>query len=323
MQILIVDDHTDCRAMLQELLTYIGHEVVEAVDGKNAWNVLQVSPIPLLITDWMMPEMDGTELIRQIRRANLPRYTYIILLTGRNHQGDVIKGLQAGADDYITKPFDLEELRARVAIGERIIGLEADLRRALDKLRVLATHDSLTGLLNRQAIMKEAKIELRRTRRLNKMMSLVMLDIDHFKQVNDTYGHRVGDEVLQLVSKTIMHSVRTYDRVGRWGGEEFLLLLPETPLAEAAEIAERVRRDVAATPLPVPGGSTISLQVSLGVVEADSSAPLALSALLEQADQALYHAKNAGRNRVITAPLTWPATSEAAPPPLLDQGQTP
>ena len=298
MRILVVDDDPLLRQLLRAHLTRVGHEVLTMADGRSAWKLLQREPIRLVITDWMMPGLDGLELTRRIRLADFPGYVYVILLTARDDKADIVSGLKAGADDYLTKPFDPGELCARVAIGERILDLETRLREARDQLQELATHDSLTGLLNRRAIYDHAEEELARARREARPMSLVLLDVDHFKAVNDQHGHLVGDQALRLIADTIVQNIRSYDKAGRWGGEEFLLVLPRTTLSEAVAVAERVRAGVAASQLPLSDGGCLQLRASLGVANTSPEIPWDLDTLLRQADQALYCAKRKGRNRV-------------------------
>ncbi len=297
MQVLVVDDEPVLRELLSIALAEDGHDTLEAANGQEAWRMLKESEVQLVITDWMMPLLDGTELIRRIREERFQRYIYVILLTARSEQRDVVKGLVLGADDYLKKPFDVDELQARVGIGVRVLELENRLRRALKRLNHLATWDSVTGLLNRQAIMRHAKVELNRTRRTQQPMSVIMLDIDFFKRVNDQHGHLVGDQVLRSVAKLLPRTMRPYDLVGRWGGEEFLLILPNTNRTQAGEVAERIRTSVADAAIPFEGG-TIRITVSLGAAEADLNNATSLDMLLGQADEALYSAKNQGRNRV-------------------------
>ena len=294
MHVLIVDDDRIQRLILRKQLLRLGYEVSEATDGAIAWAQLQHEPTPIVITDWMMPQLDGPALIARIRAAAFPGYTYVILLTSKDERTDVVAGLDAGADDYLTKPCDSHELRARVAIGARIVDLERRLRSARDT-------DALTGLHNRGAITAAANTELARAQRSGAVLSAALLDVDHFKQVNDQYGHQAGDQALRLVAAQVRKQVRIYDLVGRWGGEELLLLLMETTLLEAASIAERVRATIAATPLTIADGRQITLTASLGLASTEAVGEYTLEALVHDADAALYRAKAAGRNCVVAS----------------------
>ncbi|MGQ0604617.1 MAG: GGDEF domain-containing protein [Anaerolineales bacterium] len=300
MKILIVDDDPVLRQILHTYLARAGYEVALAEDGRSAWETWQQDHHRLVITDWMMPVMDGPELIRQVRSAIYPGYTYIIMLTAKEGKSDVIFGLESGADDYLTKPFNAGELRARISIGERILNLERDLQQALTRMEQLATHDAVTGLLNRRALYSHGEAELNRAHRDSKPLSFVMLDIDHFKSVNDRFGHLIGDQALRMVADTMARNKRPYDWAGRWGGEEFLLILPSTDMAEAAHIADRLRIMVNETAVPLGNGQDLFLEVSLGVTS--SSLQLGdkytLDRLTKEADDALIRAKREGRNRV-------------------------
>lgn len=293
MKVLIADDDPNQRRLLLIHLSRAGHEVVEAADGRAAWEALQREHIRLVITDWTMPEIDGVELIRRIRTASFPSYTYVLLLTALGDKHDVVIGLDAGADDYLTKPFNAGELRSRVAIGERILNLET-------RLRDMATRDSLTGLFNRQAFDTRLADELRRARRYQRPLSLILADLDHFKNYNDTNGHVRGDQLLNELAGVFLAAVRATDFVARYGGEEFVILLPEANRANAAEVAQRVRAMVADYPFPCretqPGGS---VTLSLGVASYLEDVPEEGN-LVDYADQALYRAKKAGRNQVGT-----------------------
>jgi two-component system chemotaxis response regulator CheY len=298
MRVLIVDDDPTNRHLLSAMLLNTRHEFDEAPDGKTAWELLQKETINLVITDWMMPDMDGVELIDNIRKANFPHYIYVILLTARSTKADIVKGLEAGADDYLIKPFDLDELRARVNIANRIIDLERRQHESLERMQKMATHDSLTDLFNRRALYDIAENELARARRENKPVSLVMMDIDHFKNVNDEHGHNIGDQALRMVAHIILEKIRGYDTAGRWGGEEFLLVLPVTYLEEARQIAERVRQGIESAKIQLQGGKHLNLQASFGVSTAMPEDLLTFDLLVHQADEALYDAKGEGRNRV-------------------------
>jgi len=294
MKILIVDDDPFQRRLLRAQIARLNYDVYEAANGELAWNLLQQGGFSIVITNWMMPVLEGPELIRRIRGANFPSYTYIILLTARDEVTDVVAGLDAGADDYLIKPCDTNELRARIAIGSRIVDLEFRLREARDT-------DSLTGLWNRRALTSSARNELMRMQRNGTTTSIVLLDVDYFKHVNDRYGHHAGDQALCLIATTVVQNVRPYDVVGRWGGEEFLLVLPETTLAQAAQVAERVRASICATPLILDDGQQFELTASFGVASTDATSPDTLDSLVQLADSALYQAKAEGRNRICTA----------------------
>jgi two-component system chemotaxis response regulator CheY len=301
MRVLIVDDDSNLRRILSLYLGHAGYEVMEAANGQAAWELWQNDPIRLIVTDWMMPVMDGQELVRRLRAASTAAgYCYIIMLTARTSKGDVVLGLESGADDYLTKPFDSREFRARVGIGQRILDLEGKLKDARHQLEILAMHDGLTNLLNRRAIHAHAESELSLANRQGAPVSLLLLDIDHFKLVNDHYGHAVGDQALRYVADLLLQKKRPYDWAGRWGGEEFLLVLPKANLEEAARVAERLRVSVETTPLTLADGREVSLRLSLGVSSTEGRAEggLSVNQLLQQADEALYAAKAAGRNLV-------------------------
>ena len=299
MKVLIVDDDLAYLQLLRVILKNKQHEVFEAADGKTAWEMIQEDPTPFVITDWMMPEMDVLELIRRIRAADLPSYTYIILLTAKHTKGDLVHGLESGADDYLTKPFDLSELKARIGIGERILNLETRLRDAMEQLYFLATRDSLTGLLNRRALYELLQNELGRATRERLPVSVVMVDVDHFKDINDQFGHLIGDQALCLLVDTITKNKRSYDQVGRWGGEEFLMILPGTDLETARQIAERLRIEISRAELNLSDGSALTMRASFGVASTSQDRSLSFDKLIQRADVALYLAKDGGRNRVM------------------------
>lgn len=299
MKILVVDDEIESRRLLSIHLKWAGHTVVEAEDGRDGWEKFRSEQTRLVITDWMMPEVDGPELVRRIRANATSGYTYIIMLTALGAKPNVITGLEAGADDYLTKPFESDELMARVRIGERILNLEESLTASRQQMEYLALHDGLTNLLNRRALHDHAEAELSRATRNTAPFSVIMLDIDHFKSVNDRFGHAAGDAALRLVASTLTQQLRAYDVVGRWGGEEFMILLPNTALAEARTAAERIREAIEAARLPVVNDGEVQLTASLGVAALTGAA--SVQELTSQADTALYRAKQMGRNRVCLA----------------------
>jgi two-component system cell cycle response regulator len=297
MKILIVEDELIFRRMVKKYLLEAGHEIVEAEDGQAAWELFQREPFHLVITDWMMPGLNGPQLVENIRTSGQKNYTYIIMLTAMDNMDNVVLGLESGADEYLTKPFNGRELIARVASGMRILKLEQQLMQARQQMETLAMHDSLTGLLNRRAIEKYAEAEFNMAVRKERALSIVMLDIDHFKNINDRFGHIFGDHTLQQVAKILTEDMRTYDRIGRWGGEEFILILSDTQLKDAVTAAERVRIRTAGTQISLENGETFSIQISLGAA-CTTGQFSSLAKLIDAADQALYQAKQTGRNRV-------------------------
>lgn len=295
MKILIADDDAVSRRLLEATLTRWGYEVVVAQDGSRAWEILQREDAPrLAILDWVMPGLDGPQICQQVRGRADPAYTYLILLTAKSEKEELVKGMEAGADDFLSKPFHAEELRARLRAGIRILELE-------ESLRVQATHDSLTGLWNRAATLDLLRRELSRAKRLGTPVSVVMADIDHFKRINDTHGHLAGDVVLREVARRISSSVRDYDVTGRFGGEEFLIVFPSCTAQTAVKQAERLRARVLKDPVETPEGP-VSVTLSLGVAASEAVTGVDPDSLLRAADTALYQAKGQGRNRVEVAP---------------------
>ena len=299
MKVLIAEDDSLLRQMLRGALAAAGHQLITAANGLDAWEMLQREHVRMLIVDWMMPGLDGPELIRRIRGAGWPGYTYIILLTAKTGRDDVVEGLNAGADDYVTKPFRQDELLARMGVGARILELETRLSESLEREEALATRDSLTGLPNRRALYDRARAELNRAEREKRSVGVIMLDIDHFKLINDRFGHAAGDEALRRVAEVLQKSKRDYDYTGRWGGDEFLTILPGTSMLQAGLVAERIRASIDMVRLEVGGADTVELRSSLGVACASpATSPIGIDDLLNQADGALYRAKADGRNRV-------------------------
>ena len=291
MRVLVADDDPISRQLLRVALINTGYEPTIVVDGAEVLRIIGERDCPkLMILDWMMPHVNGVEVCQAIRNNFSEHYIYLILLTVKGKQEEIVEGLEAGADDYITKPFDLHELRARLRAGKRILDLQ-------DQLVAQATHDSLTGFLNRKAIFDKLRIEAVRAARGRTPLSVIMADLDHFKRINDAHGHSGGDSVLREVSRRILGSVRSYDSVGRYGGEEFLILAPGCPLPDAVHLAERLRQCVGDVPIGLAGDSA-SITISMGV--ADTTAGAKPDEMLRAADRALYAAKRAGRNRVET-----------------------
>jgi two-component system chemotaxis response regulator CheY len=297
MKILIVEDESIFRQMVKKYLLEAGYDVVEAEDGLSAWELFQREPFHLVITDWMMPGLNGPELVQKIRTGTQKNYTYIIMLTAMGDKDNVVLGLESGADEYLTKPFNSRELVARVASGMRILKLEEQLMQAHQQMEILAMRDGLTGLLNRRAIEEYAEAEFNLAIRKERVLSVILLDIDHFKNVNDQFGHKFGDHALQQVARILKEDLRNYDRVGRWGGEEFILILPDTQLNDAATVAERVRVRMAEMKMSLENKKTFSVHISLGAA-CTTGQFSSLTKLIDAADQALYQAKQTGRNRV-------------------------
>lgn len=244
MKILIAEDDVTSRKILEAILTGYGYEAVSAVDGNDAWEKLQGADAPkMAILDWVMPGIEGIDICRMLREneKDQEEYTYSILLTAKGSKENIIKGMEAGADDYIVKPFDKHELLVRVRAGQRIIQLQSDLVASKKELMVLSRTDPLTGILNRRAILSQVETEISRAQREKNKLSLSILDIDHFKKINDSYGHMVGDNVLRECVNRIGAAVRNYDSVGRFGGEEFLIIIPGAGEDDALRVAERIR----------------------------------------------------------------------------------
>jgi diguanylate cyclase (GGDEF)-like protein len=283
--------------MLRTALLHWGYEVVLAEHGAQAWDILaQPDPPPMAILDWVMPHMTGPEVCRKVRETRREPYTYILLLTSKNSKGETVEGLEAGADDYIVKPFDQHELQVRLRVGKRIVDLQMDLLQAREALRERANKDLLTMLPNRSAIQTTLEQELARCHRDRRTVGLILLDIDHFKKINDTYGHFAGDAVLREAAGRLRGNMRTYDQVGRYGGEEFLVVLPNCDLDQASHQAERLRQRLHGTTMMVEG-MEIPVSASFGVTVSDGT-ERSLDDLVRVADEALYRAKAAGRNCV-------------------------
>lgn len=302
MRILVADDDPVSLRIMQRTLEKIGYEVSTVDNGRLAACELSKADGPrLALIDWMMPELDGPGVCREVRSNPSDSYVYIVLLTSRQLTEDVVMGLEAGADDYLTKPCHPAELKARLHTGRRILELEDKLVIAREEMRFKATHDSLTSLWDRGSIFTLLTNELSRSVREKTPVSVMICDIDHFKQINDVHGHLVGDEVLQQLSTRLQELVRPYDSVGRYGGEEFLIVLGNCSVAGLKKRAEEVREGVCRTPFVTQNGP-ISITASIGAVTIEGwnrSTPV--EPFLKEADTALYRAKEAGRNQVAYA----------------------
>lgn len=298
MQVMIADDDALSRKVLEDSLLSWGYDVLVTKNGEEAWEVLSQPNHPnLIILDWMMPGYDGVDICRMLRRREGSRYTYVILLTSRDSRKDLVIGLESGVDDYITKPFDPEELKYRLRIGERIVALE-------ERILSMARTDYLTGLLNRRAFMERLEGERNRSIRDGKNLSMIMADIDCFKLVNDSYGHQTGDVVLQEFANCLQLACRHYDFVGRYGGEEFVIGLPGTGIEESRHIAERIRKIIEAHQIKLKDqNSFIQITSSFGVASITPNSQASYDDLIKSADRSLYQAKKNGRNRV-----AWEAT---------------
>jgi two-component system, cell cycle response regulator len=297
-KIVVAEDETITRRLLEKNLSVWGYEVVAVTNGAEAWELLRTTDSPrLAILDWVMPEMEGVDVCRRVRGISGRAYIYLILLTGRNEKQNLLEGLKAGADDYLAKPFDAEELRARLQVGERILKMQDELIAARDAQHYQATHDVLTGLATRRAAIDFLTRELARGEREKKPVGVVAADLDHFKKINDTYGHMAGDLVLQEAARRMLECTRSYDCVGRFGGEEFLIIFPSSSEELALRQAERIRKSIEAARVETPEGQ-ISVTASFGVATSNGTGPGEMAELLRAADRALYRAKDKGRNRV-------------------------
>ncbi len=284
-----------------------------ASDGSEAWALLRDQELPTLaLLDWVLPELDGIDLCRKIRsELGVERYIYTILITSKNRKQDIVEAMEAGADDYLIKPFYAPELKARVLAGKRILDLQSTLLQTQESLRIAATHDALTGLKNRMEIVGILIQELARSRRNGGPVGVIFADIDHFKSINDSIGHLGGDTVLKVVSRRLTSAVRIYDQVGRYGGEEFLVVLPGCDLQGTKTRAEELLRTVRKEPIETSYG-TKTVTVSIGIASTSENGLVEGEELLNSADEALYRAKENGRNRV-EGPL---------PQPVLEIAQT-
>lgn len=303
MKILVVDDNVLERQVIEKPLSTIDdYEVITVDNVKAAKKILHDDDnVRFVITDWIMPDVDGLTFVRWIRSEGLTGYVYVIILTSREDPGDIEDGLNAGADDYIKKPCHPKELLARVAVGKRILNLEENLRRASEKLKRQVMVDDLTDLKNRRAIYQLGRQEIGRANRDEAPLSVLFLDIDKFKSINDTYGHLAGDEALKLTAQLMQENIRDYDLAGRWAGDEFIVLLPNTSGKDAQDLSKRMLQAFSRKAMLLKNGSKIVVNVSIGVytwVPGSSELP-DLDVLVRLADEAMYKAKQSGSNRAL------------------------
>ena len=309
-QVLIADDDPISLLLVRRHLERVGYSVSTATTGLEAVAGLMDPNGPTLaVLDWMMPEVDGPEIIRRLRADRPDRYVYTILLTSRKLPSDLLTAFDSGADDYLTKPFDARELIARLRVGERIIRLQTSLKEANKRLHDVATLDTLTGLPNRRETVRVLKETIAHQRARNMPLAVLMIDLDHFKKVNDRFGHAGGDQALQQVGTLLRKGLRLHDMVGRIGGEEFLAVLPECDSSSLLNIAERFRSAVSDSPVQFEGKS-IPMTCSIGAAYCFPEQRLDAAQMMKAADEALYRAKAGGRDQVVAAWLPNPPLLE-------------
>jgi two-component system cell cycle response regulator len=299
MKVLIAEDEVVSRRLLESSMQRWGYDVVVARDGLEASRILQQPDAPkLAVLDWLMPGLDGVQLCTQLRQRKNDSYTYVLLLTAKHTKSDVVQGLEAGADDYIIKPFDPQELRVRLRTGKRILYLLEQLTVARETLRDLAARDPLTKLWNHNTIIELLGDELDRAGRQGTLVGVVLIDLDHFKRINDIHGHLTGDQVLRETAEAMRGTIRPYDAAGRYGGEEFLVVLPGCDIVNSTSHAERLRLAFSRIVVKARDGREVRLSASFGVTVARPESHADAEAAIHAADSALYAAKSAGRNRV-------------------------
>lgn len=308
MRILIADDDPFSVRLLRAHLQSLKHTVSTVDNGQAAVMALRTQGFDVAIIDWMMPELNGPEVCRILRSQSSERYVYLILLTARDSTQDVVAGLDSGADDYLTKPFSIAELEARLRAGQRILLLQENLIAAREHLRWQATHDALTGLLNRGALFETLQQHFQQAVDQQQSLAVLMCDVDHFKRLNDVYGHPVGDAALREVASRLARTLPQSGCIGRYGGEEFLVALTQVGGHEAQTAAEHVRMAIAESALSV-ARPPIHISVSLGVAVRDPTQDAAvcdLDELIRRADMSLLHAKRRGRNCSVIWPMGEP-----------------
>jgi two-component system, cell cycle response regulator len=298
-RILVVDDNRDNIEIISTRLRFRGYEIEEAMDGTEALASVYASPPDLILLDVMLPDIDGYEISRRIKGDTALPFVPIILVTARDTTQDKVAGLDAGADDYLTKPIDFPELEARVRSMLRIKRLQDELEEKNRELERLSISDGLTGLFNHRHIHGLLNEEFERAVRTGSMLTVAMLDLDHFKAVNDQWGHQAGDRVLEQLADILRYNAREIDRLGRYGGEEFMALLPGTDIEDGTVFVERVRRDVARRDFGLGDGRTLRMTISAGLASYPDDRIHSPETIVRLADEALYAAKSGGRNRVV------------------------
>ncbi len=298
MKILIAEDDPVSRRLLEKSISGWDYDCALAGNGDEALAILRGGEVRLAILDWMMPGINGLEICRFVRQDGGPKYVYIIMLTSRDRRQDIVEGLEAGADDYMAKPVNLLELRARIQTGRRLVELEDKLLESNRKLKDMASRDNLTSLWNRANAFLFLEEDLARGRRESHPVSAIMIDIDNFKKINDAHGHLAGDVALIEIAKRLERGVRPYDRVGRYGGDEMLVVLPGCGLADAAAIGERLRKAISGRKVRTPAGDVL-VTVTLGCASSELAPDATAETLVQASDAALYKGKSLGRNRVV------------------------
>ncbi len=296
-QIAIVDDDAAIRRLVRLFLKRSGYDIVEFATGMEARAQLAKFPWDLALLDRRLPDMDGVELCQELKSDPEFKTRYVIMLTGEDEQEDKVQGLDLGADDYITKPFQAPELLARIRAGKRIVDLQKELLETNKRLELLSITDGLTNLYNHRYFQDELSRAFEESDRYGRPLSLAIVDLDFFKKINDTYGHAVGDQVLKAVSRIFQDSIRSADLAARYGGEEFAVMMPETTLDDAVAFAEKIRILIETTPVNTQAGP-IHLTVSIGVSTVPQTGIHSAKELIVAADKALYRAKRSGRNQV-------------------------
>ncbi|HEX6559143.1 MAG TPA: diguanylate cyclase [Longimicrobiales bacterium] len=298
-RILVVDDNRDNVEIISTRLRFRGYEIAEASDGSAALDAVRENPPDLILLDVMLPDIDGYEISRRIKGDESMPFIPIILVTARDTTQDKVAGLDAGADDYLTKPINFPELEARVRSMLRIKKLQDEIERQNRELERLSISDGLTGLFNHRHIHALLNEEFERVGRTGERLTVAMFDLDRFKSVNDTYGHQAGDRVLEQLADILRESAREIDRLGRYGGEEFMVLLPDTSIDDAEVFVERVRREVARRPFNIGSDEPLRMTTSAGIATYPHEIINSPEMLVRRADEALYAAKSTGRNRVV------------------------